>query len=110
MLVSISETLHQVLKADLHLADMDESCLSAHVSKSFSGVHSEEVFKKKMLSASKISMQEFSRDLGYRQQKVWREGDALSPREVNRKAVTYHLWCGKLLNQMARTPFCAPPY
>eukprot|EP00983_Pelagomonas_calceolata_P053745 1143411-Pelagomonas_calceolata.AAC.2 len=25
----------------------------------------------------------------------WREADALSPQEVNRKAVTYHRWCGK---------------
>eukprot|EP00983_Pelagomonas_calceolata_P066205 1148913-Pelagomonas_calceolata.AAC.1 len=31
-----------------------------------------------------------TQDLRYRQQKVWREADALSPRQVNRKAVTYH--------------------
>eukprot|EP00983_Pelagomonas_calceolata_P023185 730141-Pelagomonas_calceolata.AAC.1 len=60
-----------------------------------------------MLSAS---MQDFLRDLKYRQQKVWREADALSPREVNRKAVTYHHWCGNPLNQTARTPFCIPSY
>eukprot|EP00983_Pelagomonas_calceolata_P073093 1152004-Pelagomonas_calceolata.AAC.1 len=34
-----------------------------------------------MLSASKIPMQEFLGDSRYRQQKVWREADALSPRE-----------------------------
>eukprot|EP00983_Pelagomonas_calceolata_P010914 353298-Pelagomonas_calceolata.AAC.1 len=43
MLVSSRATLRQVLKADLHLADMDESCWSAHVSKSFSGMRNEEV-------------------------------------------------------------------
>eukprot|EP00983_Pelagomonas_calceolata_P076078 1153270-Pelagomonas_calceolata.AAC.1 len=110
MLVSNSETLRQVLKADLHLANMDESCWSAHVSKPFSGMRNEEVFKQKLLSASKISMQDFLGDLRYRQQKVWREADALSPREVNRKAVTYHYWCGIALNQRARTPFYIPSY
>eukprot|EP00983_Pelagomonas_calceolata_P003081 101358-Pelagomonas_calceolata.AAC.1 len=51
-------------------------------------------------------MQDFIRDLRHRQQKVWGEADALSPREVNRKAVTYHRWCKKPLNQTARAPFC----
>eukprot|EP00983_Pelagomonas_calceolata_P075880 1153195-Pelagomonas_calceolata.AAC.8 len=88
MLVSNSETLCQVLKADLHFADMDESCWSAHVSKSFSGMRKEEVFRQKLLSASKIPMQGFLGDLRHRQQKVWREADALSPQEVNRTAVT----------------------
>eukprot|EP00983_Pelagomonas_calceolata_P044759 1139436-Pelagomonas_calceolata.AAC.1 len=32
-------------------------------------------------------MQDFLGGLRYRQQKVWREADALSPREMNRKAV-----------------------
>eukprot|EP00983_Pelagomonas_calceolata_P052704 1142960-Pelagomonas_calceolata.AAC.7 len=64
-----------------------------------------------MLSASKIPMQDFSADLRYRQQKVRREAEALSPREVNRKA-TYHHWCKKPLSQTARTPraFCMPSY
>eukprot|EP00983_Pelagomonas_calceolata_P034732 1088071-Pelagomonas_calceolata.AAC.1 len=52
------------------------------------GMRNEDVFKQKMLSASKIPMQDFKGDLRYRQQKVWREADAFSPREVNRKAVT----------------------
>eukprot|EP00983_Pelagomonas_calceolata_P063039 1147558-Pelagomonas_calceolata.AAC.2 len=89
-----NETLCQVLKADVHLADRGESCWSAHVSKSSSGMRDEEVFKQKLLSASKIPMQDFLGDLRYRQQRVWREAGALSPREVNRKAVTYHHRCG----------------
>eukprot|EP00983_Pelagomonas_calceolata_P025067 788160-Pelagomonas_calceolata.AAC.1 len=76
--------------ADLHLADLDESCWSAHASKSFSGWRNEEMFKQKLLSASKILMQDYLGDLRYRKQKVWREADALSPQEMNRKAVTYH--------------------
>eukprot|EP00983_Pelagomonas_calceolata_P006904 225251-Pelagomonas_calceolata.AAC.2 len=66
--------------------------------------------KRKMLSASKIPMQDFIGDLRYRQQKVRREVDALSPQDVNRKAVTYHHWCGKPLNQTACTPFCIRSY
>eukprot|EP00983_Pelagomonas_calceolata_P021402 670529-Pelagomonas_calceolata.AAC.1 len=42
MLAFNSETRRQVLKADLHLADMDESCWPAQVSKSFSGMRNEE--------------------------------------------------------------------
>eukprot|EP00983_Pelagomonas_calceolata_P076642 1153499-Pelagomonas_calceolata.AAC.1 len=52
-----------------------------------------------MLSASTDSIG----DLRYRQEKVWREADALSPQEVNRKTVTYRHWCGKPLNQTACT-------
>eukprot|EP00983_Pelagomonas_calceolata_P036131 1130207-Pelagomonas_calceolata.AAC.1 len=63
-----------------------------------------------MLSACKIPTQDFLADLRYRLQKVWREADALSPREVNRKAVTYHHWYGVPLNQTAHTPFCIPSY
>eukprot|EP00983_Pelagomonas_calceolata_P061594 1146900-Pelagomonas_calceolata.AAC.6 len=55
-------------------------------------------------------MQDFFGDLRYRQRKVWREADALSPREVNRNAVTYHCWCGKALNKTARAPFCILSY
>eukprot|EP00983_Pelagomonas_calceolata_P051912 1142627-Pelagomonas_calceolata.AAC.1 len=63
-----------------------------------------------MLSASKIPMQDFLEDLRYRLQMVRREADALGPKKVNRKAVTYHRWNGKPLNQTARTPFCIPSY
>eukprot|EP00983_Pelagomonas_calceolata_P062036 1147111-Pelagomonas_calceolata.AAC.5 len=45
--------------------------------KSFSGMRNEEVFKQKLLSASKIPRQNFLGDVRYRQQKVWREADAL---------------------------------
>eukprot|EP00983_Pelagomonas_calceolata_P054736 1143834-Pelagomonas_calceolata.AAC.6 len=45
-------------------------------------------------SAFKIPIQDSIRDLRYRHQKVWREADAFSPREVNRKAVTYNCWRG----------------
>eukprot|EP00983_Pelagomonas_calceolata_P038979 1136992-Pelagomonas_calceolata.AAC.4 len=37
-----------------------------------------------------------------------READTLSPREVNRGAVTHHHWCGIPLNQMAHAPFLYP--
>eukprot|EP00983_Pelagomonas_calceolata_P014041 449782-Pelagomonas_calceolata.AAC.1 len=72
----------------------EESFWSAHVLTAFSGMRYEDMLKQKMLSASKIPMQAFLGDLRYRQQKFWREADALSPKEVNRKAVTYHHWCG----------------
>eukprot|EP00983_Pelagomonas_calceolata_P130143 1161664-Pelagomonas_calceolata.AAC.8 len=46
-----------------------------------------------MLSASKKPMQDFTGDLRYRQQKVWRKADAPSPQEMNRIAVNCHHWC-----------------
>eukprot|EP00983_Pelagomonas_calceolata_P010336 335670-Pelagomonas_calceolata.AAC.1 len=103
-----SETLRQVLKADLYLANRHEFWWSAHVSTAYSGMRYEDMFKQKMLSASKIPMQDFIGDLRYRQQKVWKEADALSPREMNRKVVTYHHWHGKPFNQTAHAPFCIP--
>eukprot|EP00983_Pelagomonas_calceolata_P108958 1159508-Pelagomonas_calceolata.AAC.3 len=97
-------------EANLHLADRDEFCWSALVSKAFSGRRNEDMFKPVMLSASSIPMQDLSGDLRYRQQKVWREADAFGLQEVNRKAITLHHWCGRPSSQMARTPFCIPSY
>jgi len=54
MLVSNSETLPS---ADFHLADMDKSCWSAHASKSFSGMHNEEVFTLHYITSKKASSQ-----------------------------------------------------
>eukprot|EP00983_Pelagomonas_calceolata_P046640 1140277-Pelagomonas_calceolata.AAC.1 len=51
-------------------------------------------------------MQDFLGDLRYRQQKFWREADALSPREVNRKAVTII----GVENLCIKQPFCIPSY
>eukprot|EP00983_Pelagomonas_calceolata_P071934 1151456-Pelagomonas_calceolata.AAC.1 len=59
------------------LADKDNSCLSAHVSKAFSGMRTEDTFKQNILSASKTPMQDFIGDLRYRQHKIRREADAL---------------------------------
>eukprot|EP00983_Pelagomonas_calceolata_P107733 1159381-Pelagomonas_calceolata.AAC.2 len=41
---SNSETLRQALKADLHLADRDESCWSARVSKPLSGMRNVDTY------------------------------------------------------------------
>eukprot|EP00983_Pelagomonas_calceolata_P044003 1139113-Pelagomonas_calceolata.AAC.11 len=79
MLDSNSETLRRVLKEDLHPANREESCWSAHVSTALSGMPYEDIFKQKMLSAFKILMQDILANLRYRQQKVWSSADALSP-------------------------------
>eukprot|EP00983_Pelagomonas_calceolata_P080017 1154956-Pelagomonas_calceolata.AAC.1 len=102
------KTLLQVLKADLHLAGRDDSCWSAHVSKAFSAMRNGDVFQQRILSDYKTPTQALIAALRKRQQKLWREADALSPRKVKRKAVTYHHWCGKSLNKRAPTPFCIP--
>eukprot|EP00983_Pelagomonas_calceolata_P065070 1148431-Pelagomonas_calceolata.AAC.1 len=39
-----SETLRRVLEAESHLADRDDSCWSAHVSKAFSGMRNEDMW------------------------------------------------------------------
>eukprot|EP00983_Pelagomonas_calceolata_P003989 129843-Pelagomonas_calceolata.AAC.1 len=88
MLDANTETIRQVLKEDVHLADRGESCWSAHVPAAFNSMRNEEMFKQRMLSASKIPMQDFVGELRHRQQNVWREVQALSPREVSGKAVT----------------------
>eukprot|EP00983_Pelagomonas_calceolata_P019748 624050-Pelagomonas_calceolata.AAC.1 len=94
MLVSNSETQRQVLKpsvkADLRLADRDESYWSAHVSKSLVACAMRRCLNRNCRVLPRFPC----RDLRYRQLKVWREADALSPREVNRKAVICHHWCG----------------
>eukprot|EP00983_Pelagomonas_calceolata_P032857 1028985-Pelagomonas_calceolata.AAC.1 len=80
-LESNSETLCQALKADLHLADRNESCWSAHASKAFRGMNNVDMLKQRMLGASKNPMQDFIRDLGYRQHNNWMEADALCLQE-----------------------------
>eukprot|EP00983_Pelagomonas_calceolata_P032143 1009186-Pelagomonas_calceolata.AAC.3 len=89
-----SNTLHQVLEADLHRVHQQGD---------------EDMFKQRMLSASKIPMQDFMGDLRYRQQKVRREADSPNPREMSRKGMT-NLVMVEPSNQTARTPFCIPSY
>eukprot|EP00983_Pelagomonas_calceolata_P038594 1136843-Pelagomonas_calceolata.AAC.2 len=66
-----------------------------------SGMRNEEMFKQRMLSASKIPMQDFLGNSRYRHhddQKVRREADALSPQEVNRVKACDSLQQVALLN------------
>ena len=105
MLDSNSETLRRVLKADLHLASFDSSCWSAQVSNAFNGLQSSAMFKQKMLRAVQVPMQEFICDLRFRHLKVWREADFSCPRAVNKKAVTYHKWCGSSESGPRGSPF-----
>eukprot|EP00967_Tisochrysis_lutea_P144650 scaffold270422_cov24-Tisochrysis_lutea.AAC.1 len=63
MLDSNSKTVHQVLNADLLLADRGDSCWSAHVSQAFNGMRNGDAFQQKMLSVSKIPKQDFVGDL-----------------------------------------------
>jgi len=52
------------------------------------------VLHRSMLRATQVPMQEFICDLRFRHLKVRREADFSCPRAVNKKAVTYHKWCG----------------
>ena len=108
MLDSNSETLRRVLKADLHLASFDSSCWSAQVSNAFNGLQNSAMFKQKMMRATQVPMQEFICDLRFRHLKVWREADFSCPRAVNKKAVTYHKWCGSSESGPRGSPFSIP--
>ena len=67
------------------------------------------MFKQKMLRATQVPMQEFICDLRFRHLKVWREADFSCPRAVNKKAVTYHKWCGNSESGPRGSPFLAKP-
>ena len=110
MLGSKNETLVRVLKSDIHLGSVDKSCWSAQVSEAFSGLRNADLFKQTMRRAAQIPLQAFVSDLRYRQQAVWREAAGLSPREVDRKVVTYQSWCGCPLLASGRSPFQTPLY
>ena len=110
MLDSNSETLRRVLKADLHLASFDSSCWSAQVSNVFNGLQNSAIFKQKMLRATQFPMQEFICDLRFRHLKVWREAGFSCPHAVNKKAVTYHKWCGSSESGPRGSPFFIPSY
>lgn len=110
MLESNSETLRKALKADIYLSSADSSCWSAQVAHAFSGLRGAEVFKQNLSRAAKISMQAFVSDLRFRQQAVWREAAGLSPREVNKKVVTYQSWCGCPLLAARRSSVPLPLY
>ena len=110
MLESNSETLRKALKADIYLSSSDVSCWSAQVSQSFRGLRGADVFQQSMKRAAKIPMQAFVSDLRYRQQAVWREAAGKSPREVNKKVVTYQSWCACPLFAARRFPYPIPMY
>jgi len=99
-----------VLKADLYLASFDSSCWSAQVSNAFNGLQGSAMFKQKMLRSTQVPMQEFICDLRFRHLKVWREANFSCPRAVNKKAVTYHKWCGSSESGLRGSPFPIPSY
>jgi len=68
------------------------------------------MFKQKMLRATQVPMQEFICDLRFRHLKVWRENDFSCARAVNKKAVTYHKWCGSSDSGPRGSPFPIPSY
>jgi len=110
MLDSNSETLRCVLKADLYLASFDGSCWFAQVSNAFNGLQGSAMFKQKMLRATQVPMQEFVIcNLRFRHLKVWREANFSCPHAVNKKAVTYHKWCGSSESGPIGSPFLSPP-
>jgi hypothetical protein len=110
MLNSNSEALRRVLKTDLYLASFDSSCWSAQVSNAFNGLQGSAMFEQKMLRATQVPMQEFICDLRFRHLKVWREANFLCPRALNKKAVTYHKWCGSSESNPRVSPFSVPSY
>ena len=61
-------------------------------------------------TATQVPMQEFIRDLRFRHLKVWREANFSCPRAVNKKAVTYHKWCGSSESGPRGSPFSIPSY
>ena len=63
-----------------------------------------------MLRATQVPMHEFICDLRFRHLKVWREADFLCPRAINKKAVTYHMWCGSSESGPRGFPFSIPSY
>ena len=104
------KAVKRVLKADLHLASFDSSCWSAQLSNAFNGQQGSAMFRQKMLRATQVPMQEFICDLRFRYLKVWREADLSCPRAVNKKAVTYHKWCGSSESGPRGSPFSIPSY
>eukprot|EP00983_Pelagomonas_calceolata_P027983 877897-Pelagomonas_calceolata.AAC.1 len=84
LLESNSEALRRVLKADLNLANSEESCWSAHVSKSFNGMRNEDMFthNAECFQDPHAGFQSgFEVQTAEGHQTVWREMFALSPRE-----------------------------
>jgi len=57
-----------------------------------------------------VSWSRFICDLRFRHLKVWREADFSCPRAVNKKAVTYHKWCGSSESGPRVSPFSIPSY
>ena len=68
------------------------------------------MFKQKMLRATQVPMQEFICDVRFRHLKVWREANFSRHRAVNKKAVTYHKWCGSSESGPRGSPFSIPSY
>ena len=89
-----------------HLFD---NTFEGDISNAFNGLQSSAMFKQKMLRATQVPMQEFIVcDLRFRHLKVWREADFSCPRAVNKKAVTYHKWCGSSESGPRGSPFLYP--
>eukprot|EP00983_Pelagomonas_calceolata_P006300 208810-Pelagomonas_calceolata.AAC.1 len=87
-----SGSLQCIMQADSKLQSKDNKCWTAQLIQAFQGFLSSEIFEQAVRSGGAISMNEFSADLRYRLQGVWRKAESVDPRGNNNKLVSYQAW------------------
>eukprot|EP00983_Pelagomonas_calceolata_P086913 1156852-Pelagomonas_calceolata.AAC.2 len=83
MLGTNSNTLSRVVQADLKLQSKDDKCWTAQLLQAFQGLRNSENFEQAVRSGGAPFINDFSADLRYRLQGVWRESELVDPRGNN---------------------------
>jgi len=84
--------------------------LDSAVNSSLPRLRGSENFEQAVRSGGAISMNDFSADLRYRLQGVWREAESVDPRENNNKLATYQAWFATPFACNARQTYAPLPW
>eukprot|EP00983_Pelagomonas_calceolata_P059584 1145978-Pelagomonas_calceolata.AAC.1 len=94
---------------NLKLQPKDDKCWTAQLIQAFQDLCSFENFEQAVRSGGAISMNDFSADLKYRLQGIWREIESVDLRGNNIKLATYQAWFASPFACNARQTYVPPP-
>jgi hypothetical protein len=113
MVASNSNTLRDVLKADISLGNSGAfNCWTRPMKDAFGVVQNGAIYKSDVLHYRKLSISNLRIDFRFRHQAVWREAHGQHPCSCLKKSVAYRNWFALPERPVsdARAPFVLPEY
>ena len=112
MVDSNSNTLSDVMKADISLGNSGASYCWTRQMNAFGDLQNGTEYRSDLLQCRKLNIPNLRIDLKFRHQAVWREAHSQDPCFCLKKVVVYHNWFALPERPVsdARAPFVLPEY